>query len=279
MSPGTSGSPPGSYEGPAGIGRLPLRPHPPDERDGPDRGGAPLDLPGRDGCVVLGAVESQIDVDVPRERIERRAPSEEPALEARGVTHRVGDGVPVTGRRLGLRSVGPELRHDAEEVRPRDDLGGIRLPGDRVLRPALAVVRAERVVAVRARRDVNRGGIGRIERARLANDLDEPVLHLRTEPRHGAGIVVRQGRRLALHREGSDLPPLRADVRLHAGGQDDAVLRGGDRKIDGLPSLGRLQRRAGVVEHEGLVGRPVVGGVGVVVGFVRAVVRPLRMIA
>ena len=59
----------------------------------------------------------------------------------------VREDVPVAGRCLGLGPVGPELDHHPHEVALVDDVGGVRLAGDRVDVVPAAVVRAQRVVA------------------------------------------------------------------------------------------------------------------------------------
>ena len=174
--------------GALGIGRLALGPHPTDERDGTHGHEAPFRVPGRDGRVVLGAVEGEVRVHVPRERIEGSALPEEAPFEARRVGHHVGDRVPVARRRLRLRTVGPELGHDPSEVAERYDLRWVRLPGDGVLFPPLSVVRAERVVTIGPGRDVDLPRVGRVGARRFGDHLDDPILHRRTDPRYGPRV-------------------------------------------------------------------------------------------
>jgi hypothetical protein len=105
------------------------------------------------------------------------------------------------------------------------------------------VVGAERVVAVAAWGDVDRGRVD-LKLSLAANDLDEPITHLRVDlTGHRAvlelGLLRAQVRQhlcaCSLECEGTDVSPLRADVGLNAGREHDAVLRRGLREIELLP--------------------------------------------
>jgi hypothetical protein len=68
----------------------------------------PLEAPRDDGGVVDRPVEGEVELHVPLEPIERRAVAAKTQVRREGVRDLVRDDVPVAGRRLGLRPVGPE---------------------------------------------------------------------------------------------------------------------------------------------------------------------------
>ncbi len=189
------------------------------------------------------------------------------------IGHAVGEHEPVAGRRLALRAVGPELGQHAREVAARHDLRRVGRAGLGVQRAPRAVVGAQRVVAVGARRDVDRLAVGVIELGRLAEEVGDPELHLRLVPgRRRARVVVRGVGRRAHGGERRHQRPVAADVRLHARRGDDAVLGLGDRQVQLLPVVRIGQGHARLVDDQRRVHRRVAGGVGVVVGLVGAVV-------
>ena len=156
------------------VGRLALARQVADHRDRADAVVRALDPPRGDGRVVHGAVEGEVEPHVPLQ------PVRGSGTDARSEERRVGDDVrehvPVAGRRLGAGAVGPELGHEAGEVGSPDDVGGIRRAGGRVEVVAVAVVRAERVVAASARADVDRRRVTRVELGARPDYLDGLLL-------------------------------------------------------------------------------------------------------
>ena len=143
------------------------------------------------------------------------------------------------GRRLGLGSVGPELGHHAREVGAQHDLrriGRARSPGS----SPSPCRRSRRASCGRTRRARCRSSWGRTDRPTPSCGSTSTSQSFIAAPSFGAGpgIVPGHRARRALHRERRHVAPLRADVHLHARGQDDPVLRRGDRQVDRLPALG-----------------------------------------
>ena len=137
-----------------------------------------LHTPGRDRRVMHGAVEREVELHVPFEAVEV-------AGDADGrVGDVVRDRVPVSRRSLRIRAIRPELGQGPREVATTDAVGRIRLPGGRVAAVPLSVVRPERIGASSAGADVDRGAVGRIEPAAVADHVDRhPLVCLVSELR------------------------------------------------------------------------------------------------
>ena len=258
------------------IARLAEPAHVADHRDRPDRVVVALEAPGGDRRVVDCGVHREIELDVPLEPIEDRARAFDPEVRRELVRDHVGEDVPVPGRGLRLRPVRPELRHDPVEVTLVDDVRRVWLARRRVDRVAVAVIRAERVAAARAGRDVDRRLDRGIEEARVADDLDGLILVGlvgRRVPELGRGAGIDGRPRSAPVREGKalDVAPLRPDRLLDPVRDRDAVLADHVLELERLPAV-RIDEAgvAGVLDDERRVDRLVVGR-RVAVGLVRAV--------
>ena len=81
-----------------------------------------LETPRRDRRVVHRAVQGEIQLHVPLQAIEHRPGSTEPEVRGQLIGDGVGEDIPVAGRRLRVRAIGPELRDRAIEVTAPDDL-------------------------------------------------------------------------------------------------------------------------------------------------------------
>ena len=136
-----------------------------------------------------GAVEREVELDVPLEPVDLRAGPADPAAEPGRVGDGVRDRVPVPGRRLGR---GPSAQNSARAraKSPRSDhVGAYGSPVAGFDVVPVAVVRAERVVAERARADVDRDAVARIELAAAADHVDRRLLVRRVgrRPSRGGG--------------------------------------------------------------------------------------------
>ena len=160
-------------------------------------------------------IQGEVELDVPLEPIDRLALATDPESESGRVRDLVRDEVPVAGRRLRLRAVGPVLRECPREVRLQDDVRLVRLPGGRVDVMSVAVVRAERVVAEGARPDVDGHAIRGVEQMAAADDLDRFLLER---------LI---GRRIAEHRRwpGVDRRPSRPTVAGRTRSRDPSAAR------------------------------------------------------
>ena len=230
-----------------------------------------LRAPGGDGRIVHGPVEREVELDVPFEAVELAAGAADPVLERRRVGHVVRDGVPVARRRLRVWAVRPELGQGPREVATADTVGRVRLPGDRVAAVPWSVIRPERVGASGAGADVDRGAVGRIEPAAVADDVDgHPLVHLVAELRRPAR-VERQPLRRQRQGEPLHVPPVGPDEPLHAARDRHPVLR--DLRVEGerLPAVRVVQGRSRLLDDEGLV-HGLVLGVHVALLLQRAVV-------
>ena len=267
--------------GAAHVRGLSVPAHPADGRDGPHRIVLALDAPGHDGRIVHGPVHREVHLHVPFEGLDLRTRTADALRDTRIVGDMVGDRVPVSRRRLGPGPVRPELGETSRPVPALDDVRGIGRPGDRVGRVSDAVVGAERVVAPRARRDVEHLTVARVESAAQPDDARmgglERGVRCPAGDRRWTRVDVDVGRIRPRERERPDVVPLRPDDRLHLVRQRDAVLCYEHVEGEGLPAAGVGQQgRVGELHDERLVGRHVPGRVCVPGGLVGAVRQPVR---
>ena len=110
-----------------------------------------LHAPSRDGRVVDGAVEREVELHVPLEPVELGAATADAPLEIGRVRDVVGDRVPVAGRCLGGGPVGPELGQRAGEVAAAHAVRLVRRARDRVAARSPAPSFVPSVLSPRAR--------------------------------------------------------------------------------------------------------------------------------
>ena len=266
--------------GQARIARLAQAPHVPDQRDRPRRVVVALQPPGRDGRVVHGTVEGEVQLDVPLEPVDHRTAAADPEVRRQLVRGEVGEDVPVPWRGFRVGTIGPELRHDAPEVPLVDHVRRVRLAGGRVDGTAAAVVGPEVVVAPGTGRDVDRGAIRGIEPAAVPDHLDDLVLEglvgrRVTEARGRAGIDRQALGSAVGHPERLDVTPGGADGLLDAVHDRDPVL--GDHVLDleGLPAVRVAHDRSRLCHDQGRV-HGLVAGIVIARGLVRPVGQPKR---
>ena len=273
--PGTGGRPSWLYDGRPGSLDWPETRHVPDHRDRPDGVVVALQPPGRDRGIVGGPIQGEVELDVPLETIHRRTGSPDPGVRGELVGDGVGDDIPVSGRRLGLRAVGPELGERAGEVSQVDHVRIVRLARHRIGRMPVAVVGPKRVGAERAGRDVDRGNGRRVELTAVADHLDRLVLvglvgQGVTEARWGAWIH-RHARDAPIGQgEPLDAAPVRPDGPLDAILDRNPVLGDHVLELQRLPSVGVGHRDPRLRDDERRIDRLVVGG-AVAPGLVRPV--------
>ena len=169
------------------VARLSMPAQVPDHRDRPDAVVLALQAPRHDRRVVDGAVQGQVELHVPLQAIDRDALPADPQIRPKLVRDGVGDHVPVSRGRLGLRSIGPELGQRAGEIALVHDLPHVRLAGHRIHASTVAVIPAQRVVAARRRRDVDHHRAGRVH---LRAGTDHASLYcwsVAGSPRRGGG--------------------------------------------------------------------------------------------
>ncbi len=266
----------GVVGGAIGVGRLAQAAHVANHRDRPHRIVIALEAPRRDRRVMDRPVQCKVGLHVPLQAVDDRAAAADAQVVAQLIADEVGDHVPVPGRRLGLRAIGPELGHDPAEVGARDDLRLVWLSGDRVDVVAVAVVRAERVVTDRAGRDVDRRRVRGVQLAGEADDLDRLLLVcVAAELRWRAGIHRYTVGSTGRDGERADMTPVRTNRLLDAVRHRDAVLADHVLELERLPvvRIDHADRIAG--DDERRIDRLVVGR-RVTVRLVRAVIRHAR---
>src|SRR5205085_942831 len=91
--------------------------------------------------------------------------------EIRVIAHAVGDHIPMTGRRFGVRTISPEFGQHTHEVAALNDIGRIRQTGDRIIGVAGSVVGAEGVVPGGSGRNVNQDAVVGRQFAAVADHL------------------------------------------------------------------------------------------------------------
>ena len=178
MRPGLEGQALGVVGGPRWVARLALAAHVADHRDRPGRVVVALQAPGRDGRVVDGAVERQVQLGVPFEPIDAAAPL--PPIR-RSAWSKASEAALATRFQWpgGVSDLGPSAQNSARarvKSARGTTCGSIRLAGGRVDLVAVAVVGAQRVVALAGRADVDRHAVGRVELAAVADELDRRLL-------------------------------------------------------------------------------------------------------
>ena len=143
------------------------------------------------------AVEREVQLDVPLERVDHLADPADAPLEARRVGDLVGDHVPVAGRRLRLRAVGPELGERPGVVAAQHDVRLVRLAGGRVDVVAVAVV-GRRACCRRARPGRCRSRRRRTGRARCCRRSTSTAACLNAS---SAGRIAESRRRTGIDRQ------------------------------------------------------------------------------
>src|SRR5690606_30957215 len=122
-----------------------------------------LELPRRDGSIVQGSVEGQVDMDVPRERVELIALAEQAPLELGVVRHVVGQRIPVPRWCFRIGAIRPELGQNAREVPAQDRLSLVGATGHGIDGVPLPLVAAQRIVAVASGGNVPAFAVARVE--------------------------------------------------------------------------------------------------------------------
>ena len=195
------------------VRALALGAHVADHGDGAGVVVGAFGAPGADGGVVDGPAEDEVGRDIPSQVGNDGPGAADAFVELRRVGDFVGEGEPVAGRGLGVRAVGPELGDDAGVVRGVDAVRGVGLAGGGVDRVALVVVGAQRPIAARGGRDVNRGALagfeaqvgqvegdgraGRVLDRAVTDDANDVLFELGiarpAELGRGAGVMVGPG--------------------------------------------------------------------------------------
>ena len=247
-----------------------------------------------------GATHQEVRLDVPFQRVERRAAATDTA-HRQAITHVVQDGEPVAGRRLAGGAVGPELRQAAREVAARHHVGRVRQPGGRVDRmtraqraPVGDVVVVDPVRRNRRFRRVAHGAGGNVPRHAVGGiEVRRPAKHhFHALAERGIGGTHEFRRRARIQpdgpvdgvakpigavggrqRERRHPAPLGRLERREAARDGVALLVDVRTQRQRLPAvLVRHQRVAARGDHHRLVDRDV-DAVCVVVWFVRPIVR------
>ena len=243
------------------VGGLAEPRHVADRRDRPHVVVMALEAPGAHGGVVHGAVEGQVQLEVPLQRVELVARAAQAALQLRVVGDVVGQRVPVAGRRLRVGAVGPELGDDPRPIAALDDVGCVRIAGDRIQRVATAVVGSQAVVPECARRDVRQHAVVRGERGTVVHYLSERHLVLAAAVASQVGWRARVevdavvDHAIRRQRERGDRAPVGADEALHAAWLLAAGLIHEQAQGQRLPAVGVVHgARSGVRYHHRPVG-------------------------
>ena len=250
MRPGTSGQTLRGVGRQLRVARLAESAHVADHRDRPHAVVVALEAPGRDrrrrgprrsGRGTVFTSHSSRSTFGPVPPIWRFGASSSPATLAR--TFQCPGGV---------SDFGPSAQNSAmhpAEVGLVHDVGRVRLARRRVQRMTGTVVRAERVVASGARRDVDGRRVRRVKQAAVPDDLDDLLLERRIGrwiaelglgsrvDRDAVGAAVRQG-------EPRDVTPVDPDGLLHPVGHRDPVLGDHVFDLEWLPAVRVDHRRA-----------------------------------
>src|SRR5882762_5959630 len=135
----------------------------------------------------------------------------------------------MAGRRLGVRSVRPELGDRSIKVAGPDGLRCVGLAGEGVDRVAATAVRSECVRTDHRGRDVDHVVACGVEQAAIADDFDGLRLEERigrriAEPRRRPGIEGHTGGATGWYPKRRHVPPVRTDRSLNAARKYDPVL-------------------------------------------------------
>ena len=177
-----------------------------------------LDRPRRAGGFMDAGIQTEVEFHIPFEIIHDRAHAADAFHEQGMIADAIGHGVPVSGRRLGVRPVGPELGQHAGKVAPLHDVGRIRLARGGVEGVPRAVIGAEGVVSKSAGRNVHRHAVIRRQLAAGPNHghhvLDKRGVTRATEEGRRSGINPGLGRIGPRQRKRTDAQPLCAQIVL-----------------------------------------------------------------
>ena len=261
--------------GTRGIARLPEARQVADHRDRPDAVVAALQSPRRDRRVVDRTVEREVELDVPLQTIDGRIFSAHAQIWRELIRYGIRDDIPVARWRLGARAVGPELDHRPKEVSLPHAVRRVWLSRDGIQSATAPVIRPEIVCPDRARRDVHRCVVRRVEEAAVAEHLDRlsPIRRVGgrvAEAGLWPGIHGSTGRATGGNGERRHVTPVRTDRLLDPVRQRDPVLAQHVLDLERLPAIRVDERNTGFADDERRVHR-CIARVGVAVRLVRAV--------
>ena len=219
--------------------------HVADHGDRARAGVVALQRPRGAGGIVRGGGDGEIGFHIPFKVVNDGAHAFDSLHGQRIIGHFIGEHVPVAGRSLGVRSIGPKLGEHARVVAALHVIGCIRQAGDGIGCLACAVVGAERIVAHGAGRDIDDGLI-----IQLAAGADDTERLLFVFVVGGAGIAGRAEARRTAKRIEPGLQRIHAreaewnggkrlhtDKCLRAAGDRNAILRDAGGEVERLPEI------------------------------------------